>query len=208
MSVRPAAALFVAIAVAIVGSAGNAGAFSVNVHEGITAAGLFPPSGQTLTFLRPAVFDDIADQHAQIDGGLSGARDERHFDDCEFDGAAEFIRDRYDDVRDALGTRDPWDATDEFGDALHPVQDFYAHSNWVEMGFPLTRRPGDARGRGQPVRPRRPQRRAARRLAAPGSRPPAAGSVRGDILLGADDWSISARLVDRRPTAADGTSRR
>jgi hypothetical protein len=33
---------------------------------------------------------------------------------------------------------DVWDATDEFGSALHPAMDIYAHSNWVEMGFPLT----------------------------------------------------------------------
>ena len=99
MTARAAGAIFVTLAATVVGLRSiDAGAFSVSLHEGITAGGLSPPSGQTLSFLRPAVLDDIADQHEQVDSGLSGARDERHFDDCEFDGAAEYIRDRYADV--------------------------------------------------------------------------------------------------------------
>ena len=31
----------------------------------------------------------------------------------------------------------PWAASDEFGRSLHPIQDFYSHSNWVELGFPV-----------------------------------------------------------------------
>jgi hypothetical protein len=168
----------------------DAGAFSVNTHEGITFAALGPPSGESLSFLHRAVFDDIADQHEQIDSGFSGARDERHFDDCEFDGAAKYIRDRYADAREELGDADPWEATDAFGYLLHPAQDFYAHSNWIELGFPVT-----------PDNPATPAADVARSdlvdlsgaqssLAQPWDAPAGGGIVRSGILLGADDWSI------------------
>jgi len=176
-----AAALAALITAAL---AAPAGAFNVSIHEGITSHGLGPPSGQTLSFLRPAVLDDIADQHEQIDSGLSGARDERHFDDCEFDGAAEFIRDRYADARDELKDADPWDATDELGDALHPVQDFYAHSNWVELGFPLADDPATAAV--EASRTDLVDLGLGERWAAPAG----GGVVRAGILLGADDWRI------------------
>lgn len=186
-----AAAISTVMAAAVVGASTlDARAFSVNVHEGITAAGLFPPSGQTLNFLRPAVFDDVADQHEQIDGGLSGARDERHFDDCEFNGAAEFIRDRYADIRDEVRDDDPWDATDEWGDALHPVQDVYAHSNWVELGFPLTRDRPSTPGVDVGLFDLLDLSGSRQSLAQSWFAPAGGETVRTGILLGADDWRI------------------
>ena len=124
------------------------GAFGVNNHEGITFAGLSEP-GVNFGFLRPAVFDDVVDEHEQLDrppleGGAQGGLDQIHFDDCEFDGAAGWIHDRYSAAQAdlQLHTELPflgqtmWQATDEFGSLLHTIMDFYAHSNWVEMGFP------------------------------------------------------------------------
>ena len=163
------------------GPAQIAAAFSVNNHEAITAAGL-SHGADTLGFLRQAVFDDIADQHEQIDSGLSGARDERHFDDCEFDGAVKYINDRYADVLASLAAGRWWDATDAFGLVLHPAQDLYAHSNWVELGFPA----GDTVSRSDLID-------ISRANASPGLnwRVPGNGAVvRGDILLGNDDWAI------------------
>ena len=158
--------------------------FDVSIHEGITYAALSDP-GLNFTFLRRAVFDDIADEHEQIDGGLSGARDERHFDDCEFDGATEYIWDRYADIRAALVDGRVWDATDQFGNALHPVMDLYSHSNWVELGFPLSDDPSkvtqsdlmDLSG-------------AQVSLSRGWRAPPGGGVVRGDILIANDDWNI------------------
>jgi hypothetical protein len=170
--------------------AGDVGAFSVSIHEGITFSGLGPPSRENFSFLRRAVFDDIADQHDQIDSGFSGARDERHFDDCEFDGGAKYIRDRYAEARGDLVDADPWDATDAFGNLLHPAQDVYAHSDWIELGFPRT-----------PDNPATPAVDVARSdlvdlsgaqssLAQPWRAPAGGGIVRSGILLGADDWNI------------------
>jgi hypothetical protein len=166
----------------------DAGAFTVNIHEAITYAGLSPPE-QNFSFLREAVFDDVADQHDQIDSGLSGARDERHFDDCEFDGAAEYIRDRYTDARAALADARPWDATDNFGNALHPAMDVYAHSNWVEMGFPLGDDPNTAVvevNRSDLLDLSGAQSSLAQRWFTPAG----GGVVRSGILLGNDDWRI------------------
>jgi hypothetical protein len=163
------------------GPARIAAAFGVNIHEGITAEGL-SERPVTFGFLRQAVFDDIVDQHEQIDSGISGGRDERHFDDCEFDGGVEYINDRYAEIMDRLAAGRLWDATDAFGLALHPAQDLYAHSNWVELGFPVgaIASPSDLVdiSRATPL---------------PGLswRVPAGGAVvRNDILLGNDDWTI------------------
>lgn len=165
----------------------DAHAFSENIHKSINS--------DALNFLRPAVLDDIADEHDKIDSGISAGLDERHFDDCEFDGAAEFLRDRYEDARSRLTTGNVWSATDEFGQALHPAQDLYSHSNWVELGYPLT--PDNPATTGVEVR------RSdliplnnANRWSAPRSLN--GNPVRGDILLGGDDWAIPAKWsIDR-----------
>lgn len=70
------------------------------------------------------------------------AHDEKHFDDCEFDGGARFIRNHYALIPAALKdlrlfNEFPFGAATLFGRLLHPGQDFYSHSNWVELGFPL-----------------------------------------------------------------------
>ena len=174
--------------VAAVAAVSGAKAFTVSIHEEITATGLFTP-GEDFRFLRKAVLDDIKDQHAQVDRRRTGsiARDERHFDDCEFNGGAEYIRDRFADAREELTDGDVWDATDEFGSGLHPAMDIYAHSNWVEMGFPST--PDDPDTAAVEV--------ARSDLLGPERRAEIAGTalvrrerVRGDILLGNDDFTI------------------
>jgi hypothetical protein len=213
---RAALALFVVAAVAI--SADKAGAFGIERgplglpggppgHPTITRVGLAGPGGATSgdaflakrSFLRRAVLDDINDQHAYQDEGFPhsrGGEDERHFDDCEFNGAASFIRSEYRAITQrSLAGNHPFDATDGFGNALHPVQDFYAHSNWVEMGFPrsdtvaqsdLVDLSGAQSSLGQDwYAP--PGGALVRRLGTPGT--PASVS---DILLGADDWAIPA----------------
>jgi hypothetical protein len=194
-STRALAPILLALATTIAlltGPLASSQAFSVNNHEGITFDGL-SERPLTFSFLRPAVFDDIADQHEQIDSGLSGARDERHFDDCEFDGAVEYINDRYDDAIADLSFGGLfgglWNSTDEFGLALHPAQDLYAHSNWVEMGFPLLDNPATP----EIEVSRTDLINISRSTPFPGHDwrvPTNGGVVRGDILLGNDDWTI------------------
>lgn len=63
-------------------------------------------------------------------------REEQHFDDCLFAEGAANINSLYED---ALSYADPVKfqsekLADVFGQILHPAQDFYAHSNWVNLG--------------------------------------------------------------------------
>ncbi|MDR6559813.1 hypothetical protein J2809_004196 [Arthrobacter pascens] len=132
---KKALAVLTATAVsALVGStvtAAPAQAFSD--HKDITSKGL--------SFLHWPVVDDINDEHAWMDSGAPWfpvAHDEKHFDDCEFDGSATYIRDHYDGARAAMIRRNLFNVGDHFGALLHTSQDFYSHSNWVELGFPKT----------------------------------------------------------------------
>jgi hypothetical protein len=83
--------------------------------------------------LRPDIQADIVDEHVYVDTVL--VTSPAHFDNCEFRETAKFINERYEEVLKALNPTKPdiWDATDKFGQLLHSVQDFYAHSNWVEL---------------------------------------------------------------------------
>jgi hypothetical protein len=73
------------------------------------------------------------------DDFLTSGDDEKHCDDCEFDGTSIFINENYSDALDWLGPDgdfDPWEAAYHFGRLTHPAQDFYSHSNWVELVAP------------------------------------------------------------------------
>jgi hypothetical protein len=63
-----------------------------------------------------------------------------HADDCAFSETATQINSFHARAVAKLvpgDFLDPWAASDEFGRSLHPIQDFYSHSNWVELGFPV-----------------------------------------------------------------------
>jgi hypothetical protein len=107
-------------------------------HQQITTDGL--------PFLRPFVVLDIQDELVLEDrdeedeagGGPPKDDDRRHFDSCQFAEAGDYVRFRYDQI---LARLDPatastglmFSAADKFGRLLHPVQDFYSHSNWLEL---------------------------------------------------------------------------
>jgi hypothetical protein len=52
---------------------------------------------------------------------------EYHFDDHNFKGSTESINSRYDQD---VAHLDPF----TFGQILHTAMDFYAHTNWIELG--------------------------------------------------------------------------
>ena len=88
-----------------------------------------------LTILRGPVFLDIRDELAEQDRGDAEDCDAIHFDSCRFQDAGNYIRSQYTRTIARLDPNDPhvFSATDEFGKLLHPVQDFYAHSNWTNL---------------------------------------------------------------------------
>jgi hypothetical protein len=107
-----------------------ASAFDQRIHKRVTREGL--------PFLRPSVVDAIASGNTSQDRNPEDkARPKHHFDSCYFDGATGYLREEVADTVDVLGADGrplPLTAAREFGRMLHPAQDFYAHSNWVELG--------------------------------------------------------------------------
>uniref|UniRef100_A0A0G4GXY6 VWA7 N-terminal domain-containing protein n=1 Tax=Chromera velia CCMP2878 TaxID=1169474 RepID=A0A0G4GXY6_9ALVE len=61
----------------------------------------------------------------------------QHWDSCGFSAGAKFVNRKIDEAVQALDPKAPNvnAAMKAFGLWLHSVQDFYAHSNWVESGY-------------------------------------------------------------------------
>jgi len=99
-------------------------------HEEITAAGL--------SFLRPEII--VALQAANVATDVEYFFvNANHFDDCNFTGGSAVVADSQ---AQAVEQLDPNAATPEtdlaaiqaFARSLHALQDFYAHTNWIELG--------------------------------------------------------------------------
>ena len=88
---RPAL-LAVLVTVFVATCVADATGFGLPVHRTITRLGLSHGTVQSDRFVRSAILEDINDKHEHMDSGFSGGKDPRHFDDCEFDGAARWIR--------------------------------------------------------------------------------------------------------------------
>jgi len=182
-------ATIIAMALAMSFTASTPSAFEGDYHREITREGLGPTPDDS--FLRTAVRRSINHQHAWMDEGwpsFRGTHDEKHFDDCEFNGAAEFIREAYRVARNGLTAGRPWATTAMFGNVLHVVQDFYSHSNWVELGFPLTKDDPATAAVEVAQSDLVDLSGAQSSLGQAWFAPAGGGVVRGDILLGGDDW--------------------
>ena len=110
---------------ALVGAAFRGGAFDMGIHEEITE--------KALSFLKADILKEIVDDSYWPDIWWSGSS-EWHCDDCRFVETIKKINEWYDKT---LAELDPnnfnaREAANLFGQLLHPAQDLYAHSNWVE----------------------------------------------------------------------------
>lgn len=113
------------------GSASNAFSTSPGEpnHEEITATGL--------SFLRPEVIAALqaADVATDVEFVLVNAN---HFDDCNFTGGSQVVSSSQAEAVAQLDPAAPLSteplAIGAFGRSLHAVQDFYAHTNWIELG--------------------------------------------------------------------------
>lgn len=99
-------------------------------HEEITST--------ALAFLNPAVINALiaGDVSTDVQFALVNAA---HFDDCNFSGGAALVAANQAVAVQALAPSSPPPAGDAqamlaFSRSLHGVQDFYAHTNWVELG--------------------------------------------------------------------------
>jgi hypothetical protein len=99
-------------------------------HEDITALGL--------SFLRPEILLAVQEANAATDVEFL-LENANHFDDCNFTGGSRVVQSSQ---AEAVAQLDPSVATPEtdllairaFGRSLHALQDFYAHTNWIELG--------------------------------------------------------------------------
>jgi sugar phosphate isomerase/epimerase len=105
-------------------------------HLGITTAALEPitrtAEGETFQFSERAL-DEIRDANRNTDiitfFGVA-----EHFDDEAFDASSRRLIDVKESVIQQAVAGDGEGARRDLGGALHTVQDFYSHSNWVELG--------------------------------------------------------------------------
>lgn len=79
--------------------------------------------------------DEIVDGNKGTDGGDLRNRADYHFDGEKFDESNANIIDHLEMAKRAVVENRFTDARAELGRALHTAQDFYSHTNWVEMGF-------------------------------------------------------------------------
>ena len=86
----------------------------------------------TLTKPMKKAKQQIADANADVDQDQKTAS--KHVDGESFPEAQQRIIDRLNGVKTALEADDATGARKELGSALHTIQDFYSHSNWVEQG--------------------------------------------------------------------------
>lgn len=97
-------------------------AFESLIHGDIT--------DESLGFLRSDVLDKISSTSVDVDATNKGPK--FHLHNCDFQDATENINSLYDQL--VTNIQNNIDAPETFGMLLHPAQDFYAHSNWVELG--------------------------------------------------------------------------
>ena len=104
------------------------------VHQDITA--------DALSFLKPfPLFRVILGNRSTDDplterGRKTRKQSKYHFDNCRFSESTKTINDAYELAVKQLnpnGSYPTSDAQETFGNLLHTVQDFYSHSNWVEL---------------------------------------------------------------------------
>lgn len=114
-------------------------AFKVPIHEQITrevfADFQVVADGQTLKFTDYAI-DQIVKANKDTDDLPNQFNSEKHFDDEDFPGGSKRVMDLKERVISKVTAQEPesTSARNDLGTALHTIQDFYAHSNWVELG--------------------------------------------------------------------------
>jgi hypothetical protein len=135
----PIEAEFVILAASILAfpARSRTAAFTSRSHQSITVHSFHALANKFFrisTLNRPMLraLDRLVDANAAVDGDQFHSA--LHFDGESFpEGQARLIALRS-QVVDRLAARDVQGARDTLGQALHTLQDFYAHSNWVELG--------------------------------------------------------------------------
>ncbi|WP_437970553.1 hypothetical protein WMF04_15255 [Sorangium sp. So ce260] len=130
-----------ALTLGCAGETGTAEALEESAHEFSTAPG--EPNHEEITstalaFLKPEVLKALIAGNVATDPTFLLVN-AAHFDDCNFSGGAAFVAKNQAEAVQALGPGIALLDGDAlamlaFSRSLHAVQDFYAHTNWVELG--------------------------------------------------------------------------
>ena len=117
-------------------------AFDIPSHIQITRGGLEPitvPQISPDAKFTDNALEEIIRANEAVDSIYAGSaalwREERHFTDDRFLDSSRRIRDLKNDILDALNPDAPRGPTARLylGRALHTIQDFYSHSNWIDV---------------------------------------------------------------------------
>lgn len=105
-----------------------------NIHEQISKVALTAPSIN----LQPAALKEVDVGNTRQDEPQNISIDSHHFDSCKLDESKKFIDDCYKSIAADAATAYEDDGKRvsmlrNFGALLHPAQDFYSHSNYVEL---------------------------------------------------------------------------
>src|SRR6266850_4046870 len=83
-----------------------------------------------LTKSMKKAIETIADANAEVDGDQHTAA--KHFDGESFPEGQVRLTGLFNDIKSSLASSNADGARKALGQALHTIQDFYSHSNWVE----------------------------------------------------------------------------
>jgi len=110
-------------------------------HAAITASAIlrfdndfFRISEANVSTAMKGAIEEISDANANVDS-TDKTQSASHFDGENFEGGQLRLVSLLGAIQDALGSNNTANARTFLGQALHTLQDFYAHSNWIEMGF-------------------------------------------------------------------------
>ena len=101
---------------------------------------------EALDFLKKDVRDRLGLAAGRVDTTPETVEESKyHFDNCRFQESTQLLREHYDVIVQTLNeqagpyneTSTAWaTAVQRLGFVFHAVEDFYAHSNWIESGQP------------------------------------------------------------------------
>jgi hypothetical protein len=118
----------------------SAAAFQPGIHMDISSEGLRPitavvDGSRTIRFTEEAL-DEIADANKDTDIGPGFFVGPNHFTEEDFAASTARLLNLKQEVIDFVTRAEPDGETARrrLGTALHTLQDFYAHSNWIERG--------------------------------------------------------------------------
>ncbi|WP_414583118.1 HET-C-related protein [Scytonema sp. PCC 10023] len=114
-------------------------AFKIPIHEEITREALAATQpvvdGERLQFSEVAI-RQIVFANKDTDQLVNQFDPEKHFDGEDFLGGSKRLIRLKERTITKVTNEDPnaFSAQNDLGGALHTLQDFYAHSNWIELG--------------------------------------------------------------------------